>query len=100
MKPTRPSEQAWTKLARLAADAPAEPADVPFGFAGRVVAQWKSNRRESTLAAFEWLTLRGLAVALIIFVGSAAFGYETLAEVVAGETSMVSGWMDVFSLPQ
>jgi hypothetical protein len=100
MKPTRPSEQAWNKLAQLAAEAPAEPVEVPFGFAGRVIASWKSDRRETTLAVFEWLTVRGLAVALVIFAGSAAFGYETVADVFAGETSVVSSWLDVIPLPQ
>jgi hypothetical protein len=99
MKSIRPSKNAWSKVAQLAATAPAAAAEAPFGFAGRVVAAWQGNRRESTLAAFEWLTLRGLAVALLIFAGSAAFGYETVSEMFAGETSVVGGWVDMLSLP-
>jgi hypothetical protein len=64
-----------------------------------VVAAWQANRRESTLAAFEWLTLRVLAVALLIFAGSAAFGYETVSEMFTGETSVAGGWVDMLSLP-
>lgn len=68
---------------------------MPFGFATRVVAAWNANRRETTLAAFEWLTWRGLAVALLIFAGSAAFGYETVSDVFGGEASLVGGWIDM-----
>ena len=99
MKPNRPSAHAWSRLARLAAQASPEPGSLPFGFASRVVAAWKSDRRETTLAAFEWLTWRGLAVALVIFAGSAAFGYETVTGVFAGETSLVGEWLDMVSLP-
>lgn len=70
---------------------------MPFGFATRAVAAWKADRRETTLAAFEWLTLRGLTVALVIFAGSAAYGYETVADVFAGETSIVGGWLDLLT---
>ncbi len=70
MPTPRPSEHAWSRLAPLAAAAPAEDAALPFGFAGRVVASWKANRRETTLAAFEWLTWRSLAVAVVIFAGA------------------------------
>jgi hypothetical protein len=99
MKKPPSSEHAWSRLSRLAAQVPADAADLPFAFAGRVVASWKANRRESTLAAFEWLTLRGLAVALVIFAGSAAFGYETVSDVFTGETSLVGSWLDSLSLP-
>ncbi len=99
MKASRPSENAWSRLSRLAAPVPAENTELPFGFPSRVVAAWRANRRETTLAAFEWLTLRTLAVALLIFAGSAAFGYETLAGVITGETPLVDGWLDMLSLP-
>ena len=99
MKSNRPAEQAWSRLASLAAHAGAEPAEVPFGFAGRVVAAWKADRRETTLAAFEWLTIRGLAVALVILVGSAAFGYDAVAGMFEGENSLAGGWLDILSFP-
>jgi hypothetical protein len=93
MSPTA-HKTAWSKLSRLAAAAPPEALDLPFSFAMRIVAAWRSDRRENTLAAFEWLTVRGLAVAVLIFAGSAAFGYDTLAGVLDGETSLVGGWLD------
>jgi hypothetical protein len=99
MKATRPSEHAWNRLSRLAAQAPADAPDLPFGFASRVVAAWKADRRETTIAAFEWLTLRGLGVALLIFAGSAAFGYDSVSDVFAGGASLVGNWLDMFSLP-
>jgi hypothetical protein len=99
MKSTNPSAHAWSRLARLAAHASPEAGSLPYGFASRVVAAWKADRRETNLAAFEWLTLRGLAVALVIFAGSAAFGYETITSVFAGETPAVGEWLDMVSLP-
>jgi hypothetical protein len=99
MKAHRPSENAWSRLSRLAGPVTAEDTNLPFGFASRVVAAWHANRRETTLAAFEWLTLRTLAVGLLIFAGSAAFGYETLANVITGGPPVVDGWLDMLSLP-
>ena len=74
-------------------------AQQPSVFASRVVASWRADRRETTLAAFEWLTFRTLAVAMLIFAGSAAFGYETVADVIAGQATAVGGWIDMFPLP-
>jgi hypothetical protein len=99
MNSRRPSESAWSKVAQLAATAPADDASAPFGFPSRVVGAWQANRGESTLAAFEWLTLRVLAIALLIFAGSAAFGYETVSGMFTGETSVAGGWVDMLSLP-
>lgn len=98
MKLPRPSETAWSKISRIAALSPQDSLEPPFGFATRVVAAWKADRREGPLAAFEWLTLRGLAVAFVIFAGSAAFGYDTVADVVVGEASIIGGWLDVLPL--
>lgn len=100
MKTRSPLENAWNKLARLAGRAPGEALDMPFGFATRVAAAWKADRRENSLVAFEWLTLRGLAVAVLIFAGSAAFGYDTFAGVFTGEASLGGGgWLDILPLP-
>jgi hypothetical protein len=100
MTPLPPTTDAWRKLSRLAAPVTVGTQDAPFGFASRVVAAWKANSRESRLATFEWLTLRGLAVAMVILAGSAAMGYDTLAGVFTGEASLVGGgWLDVLTLP-
>jgi hypothetical protein len=100
MKPSRPSAHAWQRLSRLAIQAPTEPTGMPFGFSTRVVSAWRANSRETTLAAFEWLTFRGLAVALLIFAGSAAFGYEAVSNAFAGEASLAGGWVDFVTFPQ
>lgn len=97
-KPHPPTEDPWSRLARLAARAPSDVMELPFGFATRVSSTVKAGRRESTLAALEWLTIRGLAVALVIFAGSAAFGFDTVADVLAGEASLVGGWLDILPL--
>jgi hypothetical protein len=84
----------WSKLTRLAATAPPESADMPFGFATRVVAQWREQPREASFAMLEWLTVRGLAIAALILLGSAVIGYEAIAGVVTGETSMAGGLIE------
>lgn len=100
MKAPRKTETAWPKLAKLAAQAPHEAsAGLPYGFATRVVTAWKADRRESTLAAFEWLTVRGFAIALVIFAGSAALGYDAVADAVTGDGSLVGGWVDLLPMP-
>ncbi len=99
MNTSRPTENAWQKLAGLAVKAPTEMAEMPYAFASRVVSAWKADRRESTWAAFEWLTIRGLAVALVIFAGSAAFGYDAVAEAISGDSSLVGGWLDLLPVP-
>ncbi|MFZ4765379.1 MAG: hypothetical protein ACOYMN_10535 [Roseimicrobium sp.] len=97
MNTTQPPYSAWSRLSRLAARAPEPVAEVPFGFATRVVASWQADRRERALVAFEWLTLRGLAVAALIFASSAAFGYDTVAGLLEGEASLVgAGLLDIF----
>ena len=100
MNPGRqnPPERAWPRLAAHVRasqeDAPLPAADAPLGFATRVVAQWKSHPREASVALLEWLTLRGLAVAVVILLGSAALSYDTLIGVFTGETAMAGGWLD------
>jgi hypothetical protein len=94
MNRTDPSERAWPRLAVRAAQASQPDADAPMGFATRVVAQWKSGPRDASFALLEWLTLRGLAVAVIILLGSAAFGYDTVVGVFTGETALAGGWID------
>jgi hypothetical protein len=88
------SERRWPTLAFLASQAPEPDAEAPFGFATRVVAQWKSHPREASVALLEWLTMRGLAVAVVILLGSAALSYDTLLGVFTGETALAGGWID------
>lgn len=68
--------------------------EMPFGFATRVVAACRDQSRESALAVFEWLTLRGLAVTMIILLGCMAFSYQSVVEVVGGETALAGSWLE------
>ena len=86
-------EKSWNKLARLAAQAPADTADMPFGFPTRAVAAWKSSPSEGFFAALEGLTWRGLAVALVIFGGCAAFGYDSFTSVMSGEVAQAGNYL-------
>lgn len=94
MKSPRTSQQAWQKLSQLAATAPQAPEEIPFGFATRVVAACRNQSRESALAIFEWLTLRGLAVTMIILLGCMFFSYQSVVEVVGGETALAGSWLE------
>jgi hypothetical protein len=91
-----PAERAWPRLAARARTSPADQsaAEVPLGFATRIVAQWKSQPREASFALLEWLALRGMAVAMIILLGSAALGYDTLSGIFTGETALAGSWFD------
>ncbi len=94
MKTTKSSHQAWSKLAQLAALAPQELVEMPLGFATRVAAACRDQSRESSLAVFEWLTLRGLAVTMIILLGCMAISYESVADIVDGETALAGSWLE------
>ncbi len=87
-------DRAWHRLAQQAGQVPEPSREAPPGFATRVLAHWREARGESTLAMLEWLTLRGLAVALFILLGCAALGYDTLLGVFSGETGLAGGWFD------
>lgn len=90
------SDEAWNKLARLAGKAPAEEAALPFGFSTRVVAGWRAASSEKVFAALEGLTWRGLAVALVVFGGCAALGYDSFVSALSGEAlqagDLLSEW--------
>ena len=84
----KPSEQAWNRLAPIAARAPEEPADLPLGFATRTVANWKSHPGERVASMMEFFTWRGLALAMLILIGTVAIGYDAVSGFVAGDTSL------------
>ncbi len=84
----KPTDQAWTKLAHSAARAPDDAAELPLGFATRVVANWKAQAGEALINTMESLTWRGLAVAMVILVGTAALGYDALSGFIKGDTSV------------
>lgn len=67
-------EQAWNRLLALARRGwtAEEAAAVPPGLATRVVAHWMEIRRQGgTRSLWEWLAVRGLAVAVAVMVVSA-----------------------------
>lgn len=94
MKTIKPSPHAWQKLASLANMAPQESTDLPLGFATRVAAACRNQSRESALAVFEWLTLRGLAVTMIILLGCMALSYQSVVDIVGGETALAGSWIE------
>jgi hypothetical protein len=86
MKTGDSQNDAWLKLARLGAQASRNELEMPFGFATRVVAAWKSSPSEGFLAAFEGITWRGFMVATGVLGVCTLLGYNTLAGLFTGET--------------
>lgn len=73
-------DQKWQKLVARARQTPEErDAAAPYGFATRVAARALTAPAVSAWAVLERLTLRGLAVAAVLMVATAAFNYPALA---------------------
>jgi hypothetical protein len=68
----------WQKLTALARSAPVDPTAAPFGFATRVAARAATAPAESPWAFIEHFALRGLVVAAVFGMASAAFNYSIL----------------------
>lgn len=68
----------WQKLTALARSAPVDPTTAPFGFATRVAARAAAAPAESPWAFIEHFALRGLVVAAVFGMASAAFNYSIL----------------------
>jgi hypothetical protein len=68
----------WQKLTALARSAPVDPATAPFGFATRVATRAATAPAESPWAFIEHFALRGLVVAAVFSMASAAFNYTIL----------------------
>jgi hypothetical protein len=68
-----PTEKLIRNLANLARRAPQEPAEAPYGFATRVIAQLhEAETRDWTL----WLLPRATAVAALISLAALGYRYE------------------------
>ncbi len=84
--------QPWERLVAAARRAPAEPdAAAPYGFATRVVARAFAVPEPTADLLLERFALRGLFVAAVFSVASAAFSYAALTggaeeETVVGDT--------------
>ncbi|MDI1248472.1 MAG: hypothetical protein PSV13_06275 [Lacunisphaera sp.] len=68
----------WQKLTALARSAPVDPAAAPFGFATRVAARAATAPAAGPWAFIEHFALRGLVVAAVFGMASAAFNYSIL----------------------
>lgn len=68
----------WQKLTALARSAPADPGAAPFGFATRVAARAATAPAESPWAFIEHFALRGLVIAAVFGMASAALNYSIL----------------------
>ncbi len=80
MKPPRDNTDPWVSLVTASRQA-ADPADAqttnddaPFGFATRVVAQWRDRRRNEQLAVWQRWSLRAAACSVALLVIAVASG--------------------------
>ena len=68
----------WQKLTALARSAPVDPAAAPYGFATRVAARAATAPADGPWTALARFALRGLVVAAVFGVASAALNYSLL----------------------
>jgi len=90
----------WAFLAAAARRAPAElPADMPFGFDMRVVAEWRPERAwEETFSGLAMLRV-GLACAGVILLLIVAVNYHALNEREPGSVAMADSALRMSTLP-
>ena len=92
----------WSRLARHAAEAPAEDETLPYGFATRVVAGWQAGLAEleagiwRTRETFAW---RGAAIAMAITLAAVALNYDLLLGLWSGDTALAGTFMNTFAAP-
>ena len=73
-------DNVWKQLARAARQAPGNKSDeAPFGFAGRVVAQWRAGEQPRP-SAWELLSVRTLAFAALVMIVCLSLNYEIVQE--------------------
>lgn len=65
-------DQRWHSATRAAHSAPHDPAELPFGFATRVLARFENNPAESWVDLFTALGLRAVLASALVFIASAA----------------------------
>ena len=87
-------DSSWNRLARLAGGTPADDPPLPPGFGMRVAAVWKEASPEKFFAVLEGMTWRGLAVALVVFGGCAALGYDSFVSALSGEAAQAGDWLN------
>ena len=65
---------------------------MPFGFATRMVAAWRSSPAEAMSAALAGLTWRGVAIATGILCACAVMSYGAIAEIFTGDAQSFGSW--------
>jgi len=79
--------QIWVRLVSAARQAqPPFVAEIPPGFATRVIAKWGTT--PNSPSAWEFLSVRALALAFLLMVGSIAVNYNVINENVINNLDM------------
>src|SRR5262249_41164062 len=90
----KPTSDPWKKLTTRAREAPALAESMPYGFATRVVAQWRALPQEDLQEIWQRLTYRGLAIAAAILMAFLAYGYQSVSNVGSGDTVVAQSWLE------
>ncbi len=93
--------QNWEQLVKLARKAPPAteaPAEMPYGFAGRILARRKSEGTSSA-GAWEFIALRVSVAAVALMVGALAFPAPDSEDLLALEVVMPESVMENVVLP-
>ena len=90
----------WNRLAEAArrAQTPA-PAEMPFGFDTRVVAEWRSRREEEEFLPWTRLLRGALVCAGLILLLSLALNYQTFREREPGSVAIADSVLRMSMLP-
>ena len=73
-------DNVWKKLTQAARQTPVnENVEAPFGFASRVVAQWRAGQQPRP-SAWELLSVRSLAFATLVMIVCLSLNYEVVQE--------------------
>ena len=90
----------WTHLTMAARRAAAEPpAEMPFGFDTRVVAEWRSRREEEEFLPWTRLLRGALVCAGLILLLSLALNYQTFREREPGSVAIADSVLRMSMLP-
>lgn len=90
----------WNRLAQLARQAPAEPpAEMPFGFDTRVLADWRAERAESESMPWTLLLRGALACSALIMLVSLAINYHSLRDREPGPVAIADAAIQMSMLP-
>lgn len=92
----KPADRLWQRLTAAARQAPAPPAELPWGQVDRIVARWQSAEAEetATVEIMAWMGRRVLVSAVLVTTVAVALSYLPLDDTWTVLTSSAP-WLEV-----